>query len=478
MRKYLDYYKRLSDPVKASIWFTISTALQRGITLLTMPIFTRLLTAEQYGMYSVYRSWYDILAIFGTLNIYNACYSKGLLKFENNQYGFTSALQELMTLFTGILFVVYCSNISFWNSILGLSTVYVIAMFIEMFFVPAYSLWCMKERFDYRYKKVIVTTLFISVATPLIGIIAVTSTVYKAEARVLSYVFVQLLVAIPFYAYNLVKGTTIYNKAFWSYALVFSIPLLPHYLSAFALNQSDRLMINSMVGTGEAAIYSIAYTISSMVSIITNAIQNSFMPYTYKAIRNKKVENVSTSAIELCIMVAGLCAAAMLLGPEIIRIFASPEYYEAIWIIPPVAGSIFFTFLYNVFVNVELYYEKTGTVTIVTCIGAGCNLLLNYYFIQSFGYIAAGYTTLICYVFFAFAHAKIVSKVLKRNYGKTKGFDYRTLFFLSIIVLAFVIVTTISYNYLALRVLILVSLLLVCIMKKKWIIALLKNLKS
>lgn len=55
---------------------------------------------------------------------------------------------------------------------------------------------------------------------------------------------------------------------------------------------------------------------------------------------------------------AGLICVFMLFGPEILTIFVAPEYIKAKWIFPPVAASMFFTFIYVFYVNVEFYFEK------------------------------------------------------------------------------------------------------------------------
>lgn len=47
----------MSKPVKAAFWFTVCSFLQRGISMIATPIFTRLLSTENYGLYSTYLSW-------------------------------------------------------------------------------------------------------------------------------------------------------------------------------------------------------------------------------------------------------------------------------------------------------------------------------------------------------------------------------------------------------------------------------------
>ena len=69
IEKILGKYKELSLPVKASMWYTICSIVQRGISLLTIPIFTRLLTQEEYGTFTIYQSWFSVISIFATLEI-------------------------------------------------------------------------------------------------------------------------------------------------------------------------------------------------------------------------------------------------------------------------------------------------------------------------------------------------------------------------------------------------------------------------
>ena len=43
-------YRSLSVQAKAALWFTICSFLQKGISFITVPIFTRLMSTEEYGI--------------------------------------------------------------------------------------------------------------------------------------------------------------------------------------------------------------------------------------------------------------------------------------------------------------------------------------------------------------------------------------------------------------------------------------------
>ena len=446
--KVMQKYKKVSAPVKASIWFTVCNAIQKGISLLSTPIFTRLLTPEQYGTYTVYQSWYQIISIFATLNLFYGVFNNGMTKFPNDKRTFTSSMQGLSTTLTVALFCIYLIRPSFWNELLELSSLYVFAMFAELLFAPAFNFWAAYERYDYKYRKLVVVTIIMAIGSPLLGIIAVINTEYKAEARVLSFVLVQVCIGLIFYIFNAYKGKRFFHKEYWKFALVFNIPLIPHYLSSTILNQADRLMISSMIGKKEAAIYSVAYNVGTMMTIIVTAIHNSFTPYMYKNIKGNNLAGIRKNSKPVILIVGLACVAAMVFGPEIIAIFADKDYYEAVWVIPPVACAVFFKFLYPLFSNVEFYYEKTGFVMVASCIGAVANIILNYIFIPIFGYLAAGYTTLFCYILYSFAHYVFQRKVLRDVGIEQPIFDLKyILLFSSVILVIMVLLLFLYRNY-------------------------------
>ena len=449
--KLLDKYRKIPAPVKASLWFTICNIIQKGISLISMPIFTRLMTTAEYGEYTNYQAWYQIISIFATLNLYYGVFNNGMTKYPKDRERFTSSMTGLTTVLTAVLFVVYLIAPEFWNDKMNLSSLYVYAMFIELFFVPAFNFWAAKERYDYKYRKLVIVTLIMAFGSPLLGIIAVLNTQYKAEARVLSYVFVQVCIGLVFYIYNMVKGKVFYIRDYWRFALFFNIPLIPHYLSSQILNQADRIMINKMIGKGEAAVYAVAYNVASIMQIVITAINNSFTPYMYKSIKSGECDGVRKYSRITVSLVGFACVGAMALGPEIIAVFASEDYRDAIWVIPPVACAIYFKFLYPLFSTVEFYYEKTGFVMIASCAGAVANIILNYIFIKIYGYYAAGYTTLFCYILYSLAHYIFQRRVAREHNLVGALFDMKFIVVFSLFMLAAMVVVLFLYPYRLLR---------------------------
>jgi hypothetical protein len=93
--KVIDRYTKLSTPVKMSFWLLVCSFLQKGIGMITTPIFTRIMTPEEYGSYSVFTSWQGIFLVFVSLNLCAGCFTRGLVKYEDERPQFVSSFQGL-----------------------------------------------------------------------------------------------------------------------------------------------------------------------------------------------------------------------------------------------------------------------------------------------------------------------------------------------------------------------------------------------
>lgn len=444
-------YHKMSTPVRASLWYTVCNIINKGIALLSTPIFTRILTEEQYGAFAIFQSWYSIIIIFTSLNVFLGGYQKGLILFKDDIKKFTSSQLGLTTIITFFGLFIYSICDKFWFGIFDLPKNLMFAMFLELLLTPALELWSSQQRFDYKYKRYVFLTLVMTIISVGGGVIAVLYSRYKLEARVYTDVLSKSLFAGILFIFIFKEGKCFFSKKYWKYALLFNLPLIPHYLSNYILNQSDRVMIGKMVGNTQAAYYSIAYTISTMMILITGAINNSLTPYIYKSLENENRKKIKKATTPIIILVAILCIITMVFAPEVIRLFAGRKYLDAIYVIPPIAASVFFIFLYSLFSNIEYFYQKTGFIAIATCFSAVLNLILNYIFIRRFGYYAAGYTTLICYICLSILHYIFYKKVLRLQNINDEVYNIKLVVLLMFVLLISMMVMVITYRFSTIR---------------------------
>ncbi|MFR0548791.1 lipopolysaccharide biosynthesis protein [Limosilactobacillus reuteri subsp. suis] len=468
IKKFVIKYRSLSISTRASIWYTFANVLVKGIALLSTPIFTRVMTTNEYGTFTIFQSWYNIILIFTSLNIYLSGYTKGLLKFRNSVDEFTSSSLSLVILVTCGWGLIYIINIDFWTDVFQLSPVLMLAMFIELIVAPPFEFWATRSRFNYKYKKYVFASLAMSFMSVILGVITVIYCSRKVEARVYSDVFSRALIGIIILCILFARGKTFYNKKFWLYNLKFNIPLIPHYLSNFLLNQSDRIMISRMVGNTEAAYYGIAYTISTMMNLVIMALNSAFTPLIYKSIDQGKAYKIKGETAPLFILVAFLCILTMAFAPEIITIFAGKNYAQAIYVVPPISASVYFIFIYSMFSTIEYFYQKTIRIAIATTISAIINVTLNLYFIRIFGYYAAGYTTLFSYILLALMHFIFYRLIVKDKLGSNiEVYSLKIINVCSIVVLSSMLLMALTYRILIIRYVLIVLMLIIIFVKGK-----------
>lgn len=478
MKAIYKKYTQLSQPLKASLWFTICSTLQKAISFITVPVFTRLLTTDQYGLFNVYQSWLQIITIFATLNLAAGVFNNGMIKYDDDRDRYTSAMQGLSTTVTVSLFLICLTFNGLWQTITQLPLVLLFAMFAEMLFVPAFNYWAARQRFEYRYRKLVVLTLIVSILNPIVGILSVLSTEDKGVARIVSATLVQVCIYLVIYIHNAVKGKKFFAKQYWKFAIAFNIPLIPHYLSSIVLGQSDRIMINYFCGTGAAGVYSVAFSVAMVMNIVSQGINSSFVPWTYQKLKKQKYKDIGNISNFILLLVGAAIIFLVAFAPEIIKIMAPAEYYEAIWIIPAVALNTYFAFLYSLFANIEFYYEENIFIAIASILAALANITLNAIFIPIVGYLAAGYTSLTCYIIYSITHYIFMTKVCRKHINGLKIYNVRFIIFFSIGLIIASFLLMFVYDHIILRYLFVSIVLMILYIKRNFIMEKLRSIKN
>lgn len=472
-------YRLIPKPAKATFWAIVCSIIQKCISFFATPIFTRILTTEQYGLCAVYDSWYMIFILFTSLSVFQNGFNNAMIKYEDRKEEFISAAQGLIFFITfcfGCIFLIFKSPIC---SLTKIPFSCMVVMLLELMFVPAYSLWMAKNRFEFEYVGVVIGTLVIAVLCPVLGVIAVTNSVYQAEAKIFAFGLVQVLAGVIFFVKNYLKGKILYDKEIWGYTLKLNVPLIPYYLSSIILAQADRIMINNMCGSTAAAIYSLAYTLSLIMTIVSNSINQSLIPYIYKKIREGEEARISSIVTLSCAVVAVMNCMLMFLGPELISFFGTEEYIAAKWVIPPVAASVYFIFIYSMFGVVQMYWGKTSLMVSASIAVAILNLLLNYMGIKLWGYLAAGYTTLISYIILVLVYYVKYRRIICQYMNSKQVFSIKNICLVTTFVLFSIVFSVILYElpdvyrYIAITVLI-----IICIANKKLFVRLIRTIRG
>jgi len=466
-------YIALPIAIKASIWFLICNIIQKAIALLTVPIITRMLSTTDYGIYSIFTSWGNIIIIIATLQLNGGGYYVGMKKYYDDKAQYTSSIGGLMLLCTTLVLAFFLGFNKLISPITGLSILYTLLMFAWIYSQGGVNLWFTESRYEYKYHLIVYCTFFTAISTPVLKIVLIlfagNSGGDKALAAILGYIVPVAIVGIVAWSSILSKGKTLFIKEYWKFAISFNVPLIAYYLSQQVLNQADRVMIGQFDSAGSAGIYSVAYQLASAIAIINSAISSSLDPWQFQAMIKGEFHKASKV---LTLVLSGVTAIHMLViivAPEVMRVFAAPEYFDAIYVIPPVTIGILFTFYNMAFINTEFFFEKNKILSFSSIIAAILNIVLNWIAIPIFGYLAAGYTTAICFLANLAFHGFVANHLTKRM-ESGRPYNNKVIIVGTCISIALMFTITALYPYPLIRyIIIAICIVLALIFKKRLI---------
>lgn len=395
--------------LKAGFWYTISNFFVKGIIFLTTPIFTRIMSTKDIGLFSNITTWVSILCIITTFEIYSSV-SIARFEYKNNLNEYISSTLILGTIITSFFYVITIIFKDFFMNLFEVDFSTLNLIYIYLLVYPSVQMLLIKNQINYDYKSTIIVSFLNAIFSTIFSVLFVLIFSNKLMGRIYGYFIPMIIISMVVYINLLKKGKKISTK-YWPYALMISFPLIFHLLAGYLLNSSDKIMINKIVSPEANAIYSVAYTLSLVVSILWSSMNNAWSPWAYKQMDDKNIDSLKRLSKPYIIFFLVIVCLIMLFAPECILIFAGKKYTEASGLIPPIMLGYIFQFVYSLYVNIEFYYKKQKYIAFGTVSACIINIVLNLIYIPIYGYNAAAYTTLIGYMFLFVIHFLLVKKM-------------------------------------------------------------------
>ncbi len=406
--------------LKSGIWYTISSISIRAVAIVTTPIYTSMLSTNDYGIANTFNSWIEIFNIFTCLCI---VYSIGRAKidFKDKFDEYMSCLQGLSSSFAFIVLIfaiLFRDKLSAW---IQYEVPLVIVLFAYLVISPSVEYMQQKCRYEYKYKENIIISIISCVGTIVFSVVLMLLFNDKRYfGKIIGTILTTFLMGIYFYVVTLKKGRKFYNKEYWIYALKFGIPMIPHALALVVLAQIDRIMIKDIVGDSQTGLYTFGYSFATLLMIFTNAVGQAWLPWFNDELHAGHIESIRKYQKKLVLLGIFLTMGFITVAPEALMVLSpnSPDYWQAKWVVVPVALGALCQYFYTNYVNIELFYKKTPLIAASSILAAIVNFVLNMIFIPMYGYIAAAYTTLASYMFLMLFHYIATRFIIqKRIYG-------------------------------------------------------------
>ena len=287
--------------------------------------------------------------------------------------------------------------------IMGVSIQMLYLMFLTILFSEAFQIFQVRSQFQYKYKTVAVLTVLLNISSIVFSLVLIYLMEDKLSGRLFGFSLPRVAIYAILFICVVWKGKG-FDGSFCKYCLKISLPYIPHLLSLSILSASDRTMIKSMCGPEQTAIYSIGYSLVTLITLLGSSMNQAWTPWFGEQMHKHNYKSIQKWSSLYLLLFALLVMFVGLFAPEVILVMGGKSYLEAVNIIPPLLIGCVFQFAYTFYVNIESFEKRTGGLAIATTIAASANIILNYIFIPKFGYVAAAFTTLIGYAILFLIH--------------------------------------------------------------------------
>ena len=377
----------------------LSTVIIQGLNFLAAPIFSRMLGTENYGIVSLYNTWTMIVTAVFSLQAGNTLQiARNKFPLED-QEKYQSSILGLGTVTYLVFSAVVVLLIGAISRAIQLEKAMVAVMLVH-----SYGQFCLNlanAKYTYEFKagrnfvlSVVTAACSLGVSVLLIHKLPESTNYW---GRILGNAVTYILMGLTAWILLFPKGKTFCKAEYWTFALPLGLPLILHSLSGLILSQSDRVMLQHMSDEATVGIYSLAYSFSTVLNVIWNALNNSWAPFYFEYTRTGQLEEMKKRAGNYLELFTVLATGFVLLSSEVYHVFADSSFWGGTNLVPVLAIGYYMVFLYSFPVNFEFYHKKNKFIAITTVAAALCNIVLNYFFIRSFGILGAAIATAIAH---------------------------------------------------------------------------------
>lgn len=393
---------------------------------LALPIITKELTSEDYGIYGLltaYTTAISVLSILGLrLVLVNSFYhSPGQYKWSWRQiYGFLNLWNVIYAVILGILvfFVIPPEASANKWLIMFLNTIPLV------FFGQTSTIGLTYYQLSQKPMQIALRSFFFGVLTVVLNVILIAHFKMGYMGWFWSNFVVGILNNLSYwYPLNIKhKLTPIYNFK-WRLikkSLKVSLPVVPHHYSSYLLDSSDKVLMDfEKISTSDIGKYNVAYSVGNMFNALGVAGGYAIGPLMNEKYKKNDDKGARDLVFVLQIVFFFLTFVASIWMKEIFQLMIRNNSLKLLY---PLAVVIVMSYNYRPMylgaVNKLFYKEKTNFLWKLTLTAAIINVVLNLIFMPFFGYETAAFTTFVAFLYMGYAgfYYKVFKEVNDANF--------------------------------------------------------------
>ena len=403
---------------RVAMFNIMSIVLLNGISIITGPLFSRMLGTSGYGSLKIYNIWVSVVAILFTLQTHGTLVNARVEYPEEEQKRYQSSALFLSM----VVFFLFSCLVGIFHQLLS-RLLKLEPILLALMLLQAFGTFCvgfLNTKYTYEYKAG--RNMLVSLAVTLINLVLSVVLILrlpqeiKYYGRVVAITLTYTLMGIPACILILRRGKTFFHKGYWKFCLVLAVPTVFHDLSDLVLGQSDQVMIQQMIDTSAVGCYSYAWQFANFLFIIFGALNKTWCPFFFDEMKQGKREAMMDKTRNFLELFTILACGFILLAPEVYHVYGKRDFWSSTSIIPLFVTSYYLNFLCTFPVNYEYYHKKTKVVAIVTISCSLVNVALNYLLIRAIGMAGAALATVLSHGLQLTLHHLYCSRLGQENY--------------------------------------------------------------
>ena len=222
--------------IKSGIWYTISNFLLKGFDFLTIPIFSRLLTSEEFGNYNNFVSWVQLIIIIATLSLHTSLLS-AQYDFKGNINNYISTLLIMGTVNATIIASLVGLCPEFFEKLFSMNVKLILFIMLYATVRPAFDMYQQYERLYYRYKNSVILMVVSTISTLILSFVLVIAMKDRFIGRVIGAYSAFIIIGAFLYIRFIIKGHE-FKIEYIKYGLKICLPYVPHLLAMTVLSST------------------------------------------------------------------------------------------------------------------------------------------------------------------------------------------------------------------------------------------------
>ena len=384
--------------VRDSFVYGLATVLVRAVSILLVPVLTRLLAPADYGAIDILAVFTGFVSVIVSLEIVQAVarfYPDSTSRDDRIGYASTSLWFAVIG-YTGFLIVGEALAAPIARGLLGgvdrtdIVRVALVALWGNGVFYVAQS----QLRWRLLARRYAVSSIVYSVVSMGTGVLFV-----LAGSGVVGVFGGQIVGASAGIALSLGALRTEYrfiiDRAKLRAMLAFSAPLIPSSLGVLVTLYIDRIAINTLLGLSELGLFGIGFRLASVITLLSLGVQSALTPLIYT--HHRALQTPAAIARIFRFYVAGTIVVSLGLGlfaRELLAFLTTPAYAGGAVVVPLLAPALCLSGMY-IFAPGPAIAKRTGLIAGINLGGAALNTALNLLLIPAVGILGAAAATLV-----------------------------------------------------------------------------------